>query len=170
MDALFISTEDLKNNSLIQENVDDKILEVVILRVQKYVLRPILGTAFYKSLSERINNEEALTDLESEMMDDYVFPLMTVACDRKSIKAVTYQIRNKAVSKGEDPFIQAVNESEGLNLDNDLRLDIKIAKDDLIGWLCDNGQNIEAYKNQEINSENIQPTHDKGGDLNFSLM
>jgi len=161
-DSLFIGTEDLKDLALIQENVDDKILEVVTLRVQKAVVRPILGTAFYKRLSTGIADDD-LTAKEVECLEDYIQPLMACACDRKSVKALTYKIMAKTAGKAQDEHIQAVSESESVRLEDDITEDIDIARDDLIGYLCDNIDEFATYKTWTQNSENRAPFKKKGG-------
>jgi hypothetical protein len=169
MDPAFINTSDLKELGLINGNVEDSILRVVIQRVQRSVVRPILGTSMYKRICAGINDNDLNSD-EVTLMDDYVIPLMVVASDRKSINATNYQIRNKNVGKGTDPNLQSVTESENLRLDNDIRLDIKIAKNELIGYLLDNEDLYPEYKSSECNYENIQPQKSKTKGTNFNLI
>jgi hypothetical protein len=169
MDPAFINTADLKELGLINGNVEDSILRVVIQRVQRSTVRPILGTSLYKRICQGIEGSDLNAD-EITLMDDYVIPLMVVACDRKSINATNYQIRNKAVSKGVDPALQAVSESENLRLDNDIRQDITIAKNELIGYLLDNCDLYPEYDSGECNYENIQPQKRKRGGSNFNLV
>lgn len=169
MDAYLISADKLKKIALINGNVEDNIINVIIQRVQRTVLRPILGTALYKRLLEGVKNSD-LNAYEKELLDDYIAPLMSVACDRKSINALTYEIRSKTVGKAQDEHIIPVNESENLRLDNDIRQDFYTEKSTLKGYLVDNCENFPEYKEFVHNKENIPPEKLKTGKNNVSFI
>lgn len=156
MDAYLIDSDDLKAISLINNNVEDSIIRVTIQRVQKAVVRPILGTLLYKRLVKGIEDSDLNAD-EVILLEDYIAPLMAAACDRKAINHTTYQIRNKTTGKGLDPNITAVDQGENLRLDNDIRQDIEVAKDDLIGYLRDNCELYPQYKDYQSSFENKAP-------------
>ena len=75
MRAYMIDTDDLKEIALINKNVEDSIINVVIQRVQKGVVRPVLGTALYDRLLTGIDADDLNSD-EIELMENYVIPLL----------------------------------------------------------------------------------------------
>lgn len=160
MDAYLIDSDDLKAISLINNNVEDSIIRVTIQRVQKSIVRPILGTLLYKRLIQGIEDNDLNSD-EITLLEDYIAPLMAAACDRKAINHTTYQIRNKTTGKGLDQNITAVDQGENLRLDNDIREDIEVAKADLIGYLKDNCGKYPEYQNPEVSYENKAPLKSK---------
>ncbi len=169
LDPYFIDTDDLKEEGLINNNVEDSILSPLIIRAQRAIVRPIVGTSLYKRLVAGVN----ATDLNANeliLMNDYIVPLLVVSVDRMSINATTYQIRNKTTGKAVDPNIQPVSQEENLRLDSDLRLSIKVERDTLIGYLLDNCDLYPEYDSGECNNENIQPTKTKGGYENFFML
>ena len=177
MNPAFINTDDLKELGLINNNVEDSILRVIITRVQENIVHPILGTSLYNRLCTGVNDtmsdpqgSNPLNSDEVNLMDNYIIPLMVVACDRKSINATNYQIRNKGVGKGVDPNFQAVQESENLRLDNDIRQDIVVSKNKLIGHLLDNCDLYPEYDQEECNYENIKPQKKKSSGSTISLI
>ncbi len=145
MDNQFITTEYLKEISLINGNVEDSKLKVVIQRVQRSIVRPLLGYALYERLNQGITDDDLTTD-EKLLMDKYIIPVISIGCDRKSINAITYDIRNKTVGKAKDEHIDPVNESENLRLDNDIRQDLAIAQKDLTNFLYENADTYPLFK------------------------
>jgi len=169
MDAAFINTQNLVDLGLINTNVEDSVLEVLIQRVQKSTVRPLLGTSLYNRISEGIDNSNLNAD-EVKLMDEYVIPLLVIAVDRKAINSTTYQIRNKATTKGIDPNVQPVSESENLRLDNDIRQDLVIAENDLIGYLRDNCELYPEYNNAECSYEMHPPSKERANNIAFGLV
>lgn len=167
-DAAFISTGNLKREGLINGNVEDTILRVVIQRVQRSVVRPLLGTSLYNRIVTGITDDDLNAD-EKTLMDDYVTPLMVVACDRASIDATNYQIRNKSVSTGVDKDFKSVTESENLRLDNSIRQSITIEQNTLIDYLLDNCDLYPEYKNSECSYEMKPPSTKKAKGNSFYL-
>lgn len=168
MDSAFITADKLKLIGLINGNVEDSILRVVIQRVQRSVVRPLLGTSLYNRISTGISAAD-LNANEIILMDDYVTPLMVVACDRASIDATNYQIRNKSVSVGVDKDFKAVSESENLRLDNSIRESITIEQNTLVDYLLDNCLLYPQYDNAECSYEMKAPNTTKAKGINFYL-
>lgn len=150
MDNQFISTQYLKEIALLNGNVEDSKLKVVIQRVQRSILRPLLGYALYDRINQGIEDNDLTVD-ERLLMDGYIIPLISIGCDRKAINAITYDIRNKTVGKASDEHITSVSESENLRLDNDIRQDLAIAQRDLTQFLNDNCDTYPLFKEGNYN-------------------
>ena len=157
IDAAFVSTTNLKQNALINGNVEDSVLRVVIVRQQRLVVRPLLGTSLYKRLVAGITADDLNAD-EKELLDEYIAPLMYVCCDRAAINATTYQLRNKAASKGTDKDFAPISESENLRLDNSIRPSIVSEQNTLIGYMLDNCDLYPEYNNAECSYEMKPPS------------
>ena len=69
--ALFISEQFIKDNSVIDENVDMHYITTTIDKCQKKYFRQILGTALYNELTTQIN-AGSLTALNTTLLDDYI--------------------------------------------------------------------------------------------------
>ena len=167
-DAPFISVANLTENSLINGNVEGSILKVVIIRQQRLVVRPLLGTSLYKRLSTGITADDLNAD-EITLLNEYIAPLLYVCCDRAAINPTTYQIRNKSTSKGTDKDFDTVSESENLRLDNSIRPSITDEQNTLIGYMIDNCELYPEYNNAECSYENRPPSKQKSKGTNFYL-
>jgi len=52
--VLFLSEQTLKQRSVLQDNVDMKIVTPTIIEVQEFYILPILGTSLYNELKTQI--------------------------------------------------------------------------------------------------------------------
>jgi hypothetical protein len=59
--VLFISESQIKAESIIEANVDSKVLKVTIQLVQDTILKPILGTSLYNTLVGQIQSKATVT-------------------------------------------------------------------------------------------------------------
>lgn len=77
---LFISVQDLKDNTTIQNNVDEKVLNLSIKEFQELELSNIIGTDTYKHLSNVIVSGATISGYtysdEDSLLLDYIKPVM----------------------------------------------------------------------------------------------
>jgi len=118
--------------------VDPKKLRPIILGVQQLKIEPVIGTALYNKL---ITDCPTYTGLYETLMNEHIILLMIAYCDYQYTWQGT-QLTNKTVGKNNDEHIRA----NGTDENNDYRDSlIQLAKQrekKLIGWLCDNFDDI----------------------------
>lgn len=73
--TLFISETTLKENSVLQDNVDMKMVTPSIQSTQDMYLQPILGTKLYRELQRQIY-EDDFKPKYKELLDDYIEPVI----------------------------------------------------------------------------------------------
>ncbi len=105
--VLFISESQIKNESVIQSNVDSKILSKVILLVQDVELKPILGNTIFASLVDEIYKKSLTPDYVinaayKQLLDDYIQPFLIQAVVCEFILINSYKVTNKGVLKLSD--------------------------------------------------------------------
>lgn len=61
--------------SVIQENVDPKLIRPAIFEVQSFYLLPILGTSLYNDLSDKIG-QGTLEQKDKDLIDMYITPVL----------------------------------------------------------------------------------------------
>lgn len=93
---LTITERYLKESTIINDNVDAKILQPIILLVQDKYLHPILGTALFNDIKDEIIAESVSTANQT-LLDDYVLPLMLWYTLHESTPAFKYRYMNKGV-------------------------------------------------------------------------
>ena len=74
----FISETQLKEGSIIDENVDMKALKPMILIAQDQRIQPIIGSGLYAQLKTQIQ-AGTLTALNTTLLDTYVTPALKKA-------------------------------------------------------------------------------------------
>ncbi len=159
-EAYLISTVGVKEFGYLTDNVRDSLLNVIIRRVQDTVIQPIIGTTLFKRLLEGIDNDDLNAD-ETELLNDYIAPCIAAACDRKSINALTYELRSESAAKAQDPHLTPVSETENLKFTDDITKDVYHYRRQLIGFLKDNEDKFPQYKDYECNEEDIKPDQGK---------
>ena len=93
---LTITERYLKDNSIINENSDLKILQPIILMVQDVYLHRILGTDLFNDIKAEIIAESVSADNQT-LLDNYILPLMLWYTLSESTPAFKYRYMNKGV-------------------------------------------------------------------------
>lgn len=96
MATLLISQQYLKDQSLISDNVDFKIITPVIRIVQTIDIQQLLGTNLYnKILTDVAGN--SLAGVYKTLVDDYVLPAMVFYIQARIPYALAYRFVNRGV-------------------------------------------------------------------------
>lgn len=92
-----ISTSVLKNNSAINNNVDDTLLLNAIMEAQDIELQQILGSRLYNRILDDIDNNELAGDYKM-LVDEYCQKVVVYYATARAIPYVHYKIVNKGVN------------------------------------------------------------------------
>jgi hypothetical protein len=101
----------VKQNSFIEENVQDSIVTIAMRRVQDMHIEPILGTALYTKILAGVKADDLIAPYTT-LLDKYILPTYFAYCEYEVAPHVNTEIRNKAVGKGLDGDISAATETE----------------------------------------------------------
>lgn len=93
--VLFLSVDYLRDNTVINGNVDSELLEPYILMAQNIHVEPILGSKLY---SEIVTNIASLSVDNKQLMDDYIQPALIQWSLYESLPFINYRLTNKAIS------------------------------------------------------------------------
>ncbi len=106
----FLSVQDLKENSVIQYNVDEKILNQCIVEFQDLELSQILGKTTYKRLSNVLVSGATVSGYtysdDDALMFEVVKPVMVYGSLLYSLNPLHYKVSNKGVQKITDANAQ----------------------------------------------------------------
>lgn len=114
--TLLISPQELKGESLINNNVDEKPLSVMVQTAQEIYLCKIIGTALFRKLQELVYNKiKGLTptiDAEGnetykELLEDYIKPYLKYHVMKSFLIENTYKMRNAGVTRMTDTNVLA---------------------------------------------------------------
>lgn len=96
MKVLLISTHFIKNNSVIDDNIDDKIIANTIMFVQESTMQEILGTKLLDKITADVE-AGTLTGLYKTLVDDYVRWTLLYYTVAELLEPLQFRITNKGV-------------------------------------------------------------------------
>jgi len=145
----FISTQYLKANTAIEQNVDDDKLTPFIIKSQEVYLQKILGSSFYDYLSSAVENS-TLNHLEDDLIRDYIQRLVAEYAFYEAYPFLNYKATNKAISKqnSDNSNPSELNEIKYLCsaiLDIAQFYSARLAK-----YLCDHQSDFPQYNNRTL--------------------
>ena len=111
----FISETQLKQGTIIDENVDMKTLNPIIQIAQDQHIQPIIGSAIFNQLKTQIQ-ANTLTALNTTLLDTYIVPALKMWTVYEYTIPGTYKYRNKNVGK------QGGENNEAADIDTLFRL------------------------------------------------
>jgi hypothetical protein len=94
--VLFISEQTLKDRSLLQDNVDPKLIKPTIKHCQDMFLEPILGTGLYRELQDQITNNN-VSVLNAKLLDLYITDCLSWYVASEMVMSLGYKLTNKNV-------------------------------------------------------------------------
>ena len=93
----FISTQYLRDNSPINENVDPKLLKSAIKEAQEIYIRDVIGSGIYDELQDQAYNDTLTTDNRT-LLDSYIAPYLKYYSLTESMLPMTFKFMNKSVA------------------------------------------------------------------------
>lgn len=98
--ALFINPDYIKKVSILDENVDEKVIRVCIKEAQDVRVHRILGSDLYNKYVTDINTSGSagVTGVYKTLMDDYIINALTYWTLYEIALWLNYKYRNKAIA------------------------------------------------------------------------
>src|SRR5210317_1075018 len=93
----FISTQYLRDNSPINENVDPKLLKAAIKEAQEIYIRDVIGSGIYDELQDQAYNGTLTAD-NTTLLDSYIAPCLKYYTLVESMMPLTFKFLNKTVA------------------------------------------------------------------------
>lgn len=154
--GLFISEQWLKENTVVDENVDPKLIRPGIFEAQEIEIHPILGTKLYEKLKTDIEGS-TLTGDYLTLVNSYIAPTLKYYTLVELTPEMLVKYMNKAVVKKNSENSTPIDTSE-------MSWQMKRWKDKaqwygqrLIGYLCENSELFPEYKNPSTTQDSIGP-------------
>lgn len=152
----FISTGTLKELSLIENNVNDDKVAVMLNRVQKTSLEPVLGTPLYKKLLEDIDND-TLSGIYETLTNEYILDFLICCTELEYVVSGANKFANMGVGKYSPNDAQVNSLQDNNDVRDNLRKHRSAYRDSLVGFLKDNEEDIPEYKEWNCKHEDIKP-------------
>jgi hypothetical protein len=159
----FISLSVLKDNSVINENVDSKLLLPTLIMVQDVYLKGVIGKELYQELCTEIDAESVSTD-NVTLIEDYIQPYLINKLVSECVIDTNYKIRNKALMVSSSDNAQPLDATGMTIIQQKYRNIAESYKNNLIEFLQDNRLTYPLFKCIEnktsiinVNLQNARP-------------
>ena len=144
MAVLFISESYLKNNTLVDDNVDQRLIVPSIVTVQDMQLHPILGTPLYEDLKAKITATTLNAD-ETTLINDYIAKMLLQWSMYELTMSMLFKYRNKSVATKSSGNSQPIDYQDLQFLRDDFKNKAEFYDKRLINHLIDNRSLFVKY-------------------------
>jgi hypothetical protein len=154
--VLFISEQSFKEESLINQNVDDKKISPLIKRVQKEQIQQIIGSGIYNEICDQITG--ASVDVKNKtLLDDYIQPVIVRYVEVEFVLYGTYNMTNKGVNTKSSDNAQPASMSDILTLRDELLNEAQFCAERLTRFLIENESTYPLFCNPGEGCDVIRP-------------
>jgi hypothetical protein len=143
--VLFISESYLKNNTLIDDNVDQRIILPSIVTAQDMRSHPVLGTPLYEDLKSKIVAGTLNAD-EITLIDDFIAKSLLYWSMYECSTSMLYKYRNKSVATKNSENAQPITSQDLQYLRDDWQNKAEFYDERLINHLIDNKSLFPKYQ------------------------
>lgn len=147
--AKFISAQYLKENTVLEMNIDDSKLTPIILKVQSVYLQQILGSSFMQHLYDAVTNS-TLTTAEENLIRDYIQSFVCEYSVYEALPYLNYKATNKAISKESSEYSQPAELAEIKYMRSNVKDMAEFLGKRLEKYLCDHQENFPEYQNPSL--------------------
>jgi hypothetical protein len=95
---IFISAQYLRENSIINDNVDANVLQPIIRTAQDKYIQSNIGTSLYNKLISDVS-ANTLSGNYILLMEEYIIPILVQYSVYEAVPFMNFKFRNKAISK-----------------------------------------------------------------------
>ncbi len=156
--ALFTSENDIKKNTVIDDNVDVRLLQPTIWMAQERHIQEIVGSNLYNKLQSDIV-ASTLTGDYLTLVDDYLVPALRWWVMFEADITLLYKYRNKNVATKNSENSNPVDFTQHKYLRDHNKDQAEWWSQRAIDWLCDNQELFPEYT--DINFPDILPRNTK---------
>jgi hypothetical protein len=153
MAVLFISEQYVKNTTLIDENVDVRLILPSIKDCQELRIHPILGTPLYEDLKTKITASTLNSD-ETNLLDNYIASTMAQWVMYECSTSMLFKYRNKSVATKNSENSNPIDYQDLQYLRDEWKNKAEEREARLINFLCDNDNLFPKYKEH---SDDLNP-------------
>lgn len=154
--VLFISEDRLKETSYLDENVDVKLIKDVIELCQDKYILPLLGTALYNEVADKIDNDQISGSYET-LLENYIHKALKWYVLYEGIPTLTYKFMNKSIVKKNSENSSPIDTEEVTRLMDNFRNNAEMFAQRLTSYLIANNTTFTLYDNAGSTSDTIHP-------------
>lgn len=151
--TLFIGVQYLRDNTIINDNVDAQVLQPIIRMAQYKYIQQTIGTDLYSKLITDID-ANALTGNYQILVEEYIIPVLTQYCILECLPYLTFKFRNKSISKQNSDNSTPAELDDLMYLRDNISNTAEFFAQRMSKYLCHNSNLFPEYSS---NTEDLSP-------------
>ena len=157
--AIFITEDYLKQNTIINGNVDNKYIVMQMRAIEDMYIQTILGTALYKELSDQVTSGMSFVSAKNKtLIEDYIQPCMIFYFMSEAAYDMVYKWENKGIVKKFSDNSQTIELSEIEKIAANKRKYADFYAQRLIDFLQENDTVYPLYFTGNTRTDQMKPT------------
>jgi hypothetical protein len=152
----FVSVTYLKDNTPLNENLDDKLLKSSIKEAQEIYIRDVIGSGIYDELQDQAYNG-TLTGDNTTLLDSYIAPCLKYYTLTESMLPMTFKFMNKSVATRNSENATAITPQELSLIEQRYRDKAEYYAERLRDFLKENPTIYPKYLNPGTGFDVIRP-------------
>lgn len=157
-DTYFISSQYLKDNSIMNNNVDDELIDPFILVGQNVHVEKVVGTGIYNDIISGITNG-TISGNTKVLLDDYITPHLVQAVLYESLPFINFKFTNKSIAKKDSENSTPAELDELIYLRNNISDVMQYMAQRTTNYLIENSESFPLYYNPGTGSDIIRPNN-----------
>lgn len=153
---LFISEQTLKDRSLLQDNVDPKLIKPTIKMAQDMYIEPILGTGLYRELQEQIADNDLSVENKT-LLDNYITDCLCWYVQAEMVMSLGFKFTNKNVLRKTSENSDVPSISELFDLEERTKNKAEWYAQRITNFLCEYNEDYPLYDNPGNGVDIIHP-------------
>lgn len=168
--ALFVSVKFLKDNTYIDENVDERKLNHAIITIQDLRIHPIVGTGVFNNLKTEIaaGNVSAANPNNKKLLDDFIQPAMLWWVTAEFPMWFTHSLTNKSTMKKSSDNSTPIDTGEQTRMEQKARDTAEWYSQRITEFLLENEADFPLFADPGSGIDIIRPLR-KNFDVGINL-
>lgn len=154
--VLLISTDYVKQATVIDDNVDDKYLKFAILEAQTIQLQELIGTDLLEEIKDQIA-AASITAANQTLLDSFIVPYITAQVIASSVIPMQYKFRNKAIVTMSSEEANAVSAADVSLVLRQYQSQAQFRGERMRKYLLENGTTYPLYLSGNTECWKIRP-------------
>jgi hypothetical protein len=155
----FISSQYVKENSIVDENVDEKYIKVAIQNAQRNQLIYIIGSGLYNEIAGQIQNN-TLTALNITLLNDYIVPCLLNYTLVELSPYLLYKLSNRNVGVKDAERVSATEFNRLDDIMKKFEFDAELSADRMRRYLITYEPQYPLWTNPGSTVDTIYPRRD----------
>lgn len=155
-DVLWITEDYIKDNTILNENVDWRLVQPILIMVQDQYIHPVLGTPLFDEIADEIYAGTVSANNQT-LLNLYVRKTIMWYLMSELAPILKYRMRNKGVMTSNSENSQPANLEEIQKLQADFKNKAEWYAERTTKFLRENESDYPNYFASTINSDDILP-------------